>query len=140
MSIPRLRVGSLYGGVPYAYASIAPAGALVFTAGACPLDGHGTTVGPGDIPAQTRQALANLTETLRAAGVRLTDVVKTTVYVATESRAGLVAARKEVQGAFGAHDAPSTLLGVTALGYPDQLVKIEAVAARVAPGTRANQA
>ena len=32
--------------------------------------------------------------------------------------------------AFGAHDAPSTLLGVAALGYPDQLVEVEAVAIR----------
>ena len=30
---------------------------------------------------------------------------------------------------FGTHDVPSTLLGVTVLGYPDQLVEVEAVAA-----------
>ena len=36
-----------------------------------------------------------------------------------------------VREAFGEHDAPSTLLGVTVLGYDDQLVKIEAVAAVV---------
>jgi len=30
--------------------------------------------------------------------------------------------------AFGDHDAPSTLLGVAALGYADQLVEVEAVA------------
>ncbi|SDJ60858.1 hypothetical protein SAMN05421874_102396 [Nonomuraea maritima] len=28
----------------------------------------------------------------------------------------------------GAHDVPSTLLGVTVLGYADQLVEVEAVA------------
>ena len=33
-----------------------------------------------------------------------------------------------VRDAFGDHDAPSTLLGVAALGYPDQLVEVEAVA------------
>ena len=33
-----------------------------------------------------------------------------------------------VRGAFGDHDAPSTLLGVAVLGYPDQLVEVEAVA------------
>ena len=33
--------------------------------------------------------------------------------------------------AFAAHDVPSTLLGVTVLGYDDQLVEIEAVAAVV---------
>jgi hypothetical protein len=30
---------------------------------------------------------------------------------------------------FGVHDVPSTLMGVTVLGYKDQLVEIEAVAA-----------
>jgi hypothetical protein len=29
---------------------------------------------------------------------------------------------------FGDHDAPGTLLGVTVLGWPDQLVEVEAVA------------
>ena len=33
-----------------------------------------------------------------------------------------------VAEAFGNHDVPSTLMGVTVLGYPDQLVEIEAVA------------
>lgn len=42
-----IRVPGLYAGVPYA--SIAPAGALVHTAGACPLDEDGATVGIGDI-------------------------------------------------------------------------------------------
>jgi hypothetical protein len=39
-----------------------------------------------------------------------------------------------VRDAFGDHDVPSTLLGVTVLGYPDQLVEIEAVAAVSDPG------
>lgn len=34
-----------------------------------------------------------------------------------------------VRDAFGGHDVPSTLMGVTVLGYTDQLVEIEAVAA-----------
>jgi hypothetical protein len=37
-----------------------------------------------------------------------------------------------VEAAFGEHDAPCTLLGVTVLGYTDQLVEIEAVAALTA--------
>ncbi len=32
--------------------------------------------------------------------------------------------------AFGGHEAPGTLAGVTVLGYPDQLVEVEAVAVR----------
>ena len=37
----------------YAYAAVVAAGSrLVFTAGACPLDDSGTTVGIGDVRAQ----------------------------------------------------------------------------------------
>jgi enamine deaminase RidA (YjgF/YER057c/UK114 family) len=55
-------------------------------------------------------------------------VLKTTVFVASAERADLVAAWDVVRAAFGDHDAPSTLLGVTVLGWPGQLVEIEAVA------------
>jgi adhesin HecA-like repeat protein len=118
----------LYGGVPYAYASIAGPGALVFTAGACPLNENGAIVGAGDVRLQARQAVANLTEALAAAGAVRTDVLKTTVYVASADRADLVAAWDVVRAAFAEHDAPSTLLGVTTLGYDGQLVEVEAVA------------
>ena len=56
------------------------------------------------------------------------DVLKTTVYVASDDRGDLVTAWNEVAGFFGGHDVPSTLLGVTVLGYPGQLVEIEAIA------------
>jgi enamine deaminase RidA (YjgF/YER057c/UK114 family) len=115
---------------PYAYAAIPPPGArLVFTAGACPLDAAGETVAPGDIAAQADQVMKNLRLALRAAGADLDDVVKTTVYVATEQREDLATAWDVVKRHFGAHDAPSTLLGVSVLGYRDQLVEVEAVAA-----------
>ena len=65
----------------------------------------------------------------RAAGAGLDDVVKTTVYVASSDRSDLVAAWEVVHRHFGEHEPPSTLLGVTVLGYPDQLVEVEAVAA-----------
>ena len=42
-----------------------------------------------------------------------------------------MAAWQVVRDSFGPHDVPSTLLGVTVLGYRDQLVEIEAVAAVV---------
>ena len=114
---------------PYAYAAVAPPGArLVFTAGACPLDDAGETVPPGDVAAQTEQAMLNLRAALTAAGAALTDVLKTTVYVATREQADLLAAWNVVRGHFGDHDAPSTLLGVSVLGYRDQLVEVEAVA------------
>jgi enamine deaminase RidA (YjgF/YER057c/UK114 family) len=65
---------------------------------------------------------------LAAAGADRTDVLKTTVYVASADRTDLVAAWQEVRAGFGDHEPPSTLLGVTVLGYRDQLVELEAVA------------
>jgi enamine deaminase RidA (YjgF/YER057c/UK114 family) len=128
MTTHLIRPGSLYDGVEYAYAAVAPPGSLVFTAGACPLDEDGTTVGPGDVRAQARRCVANLTAALAASGAGLNDVLKTTVYVASAERGDLVAAWEEIRTAFGDHDAPSTLLGVAVLGYVDQLVEVEAVA------------
>ena len=128
MTVQLVRADRLYDGVPYAYASIAAPGSLVFTAGACPLDEDEAIVGVGDVRLQAQQVVANLTEALAAAGAALTDVLKTTVFVASTDRSDLVGAWDVVSAAFGDHDPPSTLLGVTALGYADQLVEIEAVA------------
>jgi enamine deaminase RidA (YjgF/YER057c/UK114 family) len=124
-----VRVPTLTQDVPYAYAAVSPAG-TVYAAGACPLDGAGQVVAPGDVSAQAEQVMRNLVEALRAAGCGLDDVLKTTVYVASSDRGDLVAAWDVVRAAFGDHDPPSTLLGVAALGYPDQLVEVEAVAVR----------
>ena len=132
MAIKLVRSDTLFKGVPYAYASVAPRGSLIFTAGACPLDDQGKVVGPGDVQAQASLAVANLATALAECGATLADVLKTTVFVASAERADLVTAWDVVRAAFGDHDAPSTLLGVAVLGYADQLVEIEAVA--VAPG------
>jgi enamine deaminase RidA (YjgF/YER057c/UK114 family) len=106
-----------------------PGASLVFTAGACPLDATGETVGRGDIAAQAEQVMDNLLVALRAAGADFRDVVKTTIYVASDRRQDLVTVWEVYRRHIGAHDAPSTLLGVSVLGYPDQLVEVEAVAA-----------
>ena len=64
--------------------------------------------------------MTNLRTALHAAGADLPDVVKTTVYVASQRREDLLTAWEVVRRHFGDHDAPSTLLGVTVLGYRDQ--------------------
>lgn len=115
---------------PYAYAAVTQdAARLVFTAGACPLDASGDTVHVGDVAGQAEQVMANLAVALRAAGAGLTDVVKTTVYVASQEQEDLRAAWEVVRRHLGDHAAPSTLLGVAVLGYRNQLVEVEAVAA-----------
>ncbi|MCB0896199.1 MAG: RidA family protein [Nocardioidaceae bacterium] len=130
MPVELVRADALSEQVPYAYAAVVGPGSLVFTAGACPLDDHGAVVAPGDVAGQAQRVMANLVTALAASGCTLADVAKSTVYVASHERADLVAAWQVVRAAFGDHDAPSTLLGVAALGYADQLVEVEAVAAR----------
>jgi enamine deaminase RidA (YjgF/YER057c/UK114 family) len=124
-----IRSAELYPGAPYAYAAVAPPGALIFTAGACPIDQQGKITAPDDYVKQAELAVANLRTALRAAGADFSDVVKSTVYVASAEQHHLVAVWNVVHAAFGEHDAPSTLLGVATLGYVSQLVEIEAVAA-----------
>lgn len=129
-AVELIRSASLSDVAEYAYAATAPAEArLIFLAGACPLDADGATVAVGDVAGQAAQAVANLRTALKDAGATLQDVISTRVLVATHRQPDLVTAWEVVRDAFGDHDVPSTLMGVTVLGYHDQLVEIEAVAA-----------
>jgi enamine deaminase RidA (YjgF/YER057c/UK114 family) len=92
------------------------------------MDEHGLVVGPGDFAGQAQKCVDNLLAALAAAGASLTDVLSTRVLVASSDRADLGLAWKVVHERFGDHDVPSTLIGVAALGYPEQLVEIEATA------------
>ncbi|AQZ69291.1 Bona fide RidA/YjgF/TdcF/RutC subgroup [[Actinomadura] parvosata subsp. kistnae] len=115
--------------VDYAYAATVDAPVRsIWVAGACPLDLDGKTVAVGDYAGQAHQVMRNLVTALEGAGASLTDVVKTTVYVASTRQADLVTAWEVYREYMGEHDVPSTLLGVTVLGYHDQLVEVEAVA------------
>jgi enamine deaminase RidA (YjgF/YER057c/UK114 family) len=118
----------LFRGTPYDYFAVAREGSLVFTAGACPLDAEGRVVAVGDHEGQARQALANLRAALAEAGSSFEHVVKSTVYVVAADRSELVRTWNIVEETFAPAMPPSTLLGVSLLGYPDQLVEIEAVA------------
>jgi len=129
-AVTLIRAAELSGAAEYAYAATAPAEArLVFLAGACPLDKDGSVVGTGDYAAQAAKAIENMRTALAADGAGIEDVISTRVLVASTERADLVTAWQVVRDSFGDHDVPSTLFGVTVLGYPGQLVEIEAVAA-----------
>jgi enamine deaminase RidA (YjgF/YER057c/UK114 family) len=108
-----VRASGLYPDTGYAYAAVAAPGSLVFAAGACPIDEAGEVVGGSDYAAQARQMMANLVTALTAAGSGLADVLKTTVYVASADQDDLVAVWDVVHDAFGEHEPPSTLLGVS---------------------------
>lgn len=121
----------------YAYASTAPADTrLVFLAGSCPLNADGSTTNLGDFSGQAAKCIENLRIALDDAGATIESVLSTRVLVASSEQKNLVAAWEIVRDAFGDHDVPSTLMGVTALGYDGQLVEVEAVAAASAEGTK----
>ncbi|WP_432248294.1 RidA family protein [Streptomyces sanyensis] len=129
-AVTLIRSASLSDVAEYAYAATAPAESrLIFLAGSCPLAEDGSTVAVGDVAGQAAKSVENLRTALKDAGAELQDVISTRVLVASDRQADLVAAWEVVRDAFGAHDVPSTLMGVTVLGYDDQLVEIEAVAA-----------
>lgn len=127
MNLRLHRTSALTGAVEYAYAASTDSPRLVFTAGACPLDESGVVPDLG-FAEQAALCMQNLAVVLTEAGAALQTVLKTTVYVASSDRADLVAAWQSVRAAMGEHDAPSTLLGVVVLGYPGQLVEVEAIA------------
>ncbi len=131
-AVTLIRSAALADAFEYAYAATAPADArLIFLAGSCPLDADGRTVGVGDHAAQAARCVENMRVALEAAGATLADLGSTRVLVASSRQADLVTAWEVVRDALAPHDPPSTLLGVTVLGYDDQLVEVEAVAAVV---------
>lgn len=124
-----IRSDRLSGAAEYAYASKLPADAeLIFLAGSCPLNADGSTAAIGDYAGQAAKCIENMHIALEEAGATIENVVSTRVLVASDKQADLVEAWEVVRDAFGDHDVPSTLMGVTVLGYDDQLVEVEAVA------------
>jgi 2-iminobutanoate/2-iminopropanoate deaminase len=64
------------------YSQAVRAGNQIYCSGQIPIDPTTGSIIEGDIGAQTRQVLTNLSNVLEAAGASLDDVVKTTVYLA----------------------------------------------------------
>lgn len=129
-SVQLIRASDLSDVAEYAYAATAPKDArLIFLAGSCPLGENGETLSIGDYAGQASACIKTMKKALAAAGASITDVISTRVLVASSTQDDLVTAWEVVRDAFGEHDVPSTLMGVTVLGYDDQLVEIEAIAA-----------
>lgn len=116
--------------VSYAYGSKVSEGMeLLFLAGSCPIDRDRKVNLVNDFEGQAKMCVENLKEALKECGASLLDVAYTRILVASQDRADLVKVWNAISGEFGEHDVPSTLSGVTVLGYENQLVEIEAVAA-----------
>jgi enamine deaminase RidA (YjgF/YER057c/UK114 family) len=113
----------------YSHVVSVSGGRMIYVAGQISMDKDGNVVGKGDIRAQTRQVLQNVTAALAAAGATFKDVVKANTYVVNLAPESLAAIR-EVRAEFYPETDPpaSTLVGVTALAFPDLLIEVEVVA------------
>ena len=63
------------------YSQAVRAGQLLFASGQIPLDPASGSIVEGDVTAQTRRVMENLRAVLKAGGLSLADVVRTTIYL-----------------------------------------------------------
>jgi 2-iminobutanoate/2-iminopropanoate deaminase len=111
---------------PYRISQAIRANGLIFVSGQAGIDESGSTVAPGDLEAQGRQAFANLARVLGAAGASLSDVVKVTIMVTDMSQLDvIIKLRKDY---FSEPYPADTLLQVARLAQPDWLIEIDAIA------------
>jgi len=127
----------------YSHGMIAGPGEIVVVAGQVGMR-DGQVVGPGDVGAQTRQALANVEAVLRAAGASMKDVVRFQTFLTSAADIeGFMAARRVAFPAYFPDGVfpPNTLLVVSRLVHPELLIEIEAMAVKpAAPPTVARPA
>jgi enamine deaminase RidA (YjgF/YER057c/UK114 family) len=78
-----------------------------------------------------RQVVANALAALEAVGAGPEDVVRSVIYVVSDSRTTLAAAWHQLTQSplAPAFTTAATLLGVAQLGYPGQLIEIDLTAA-----------
>jgi 2-iminobutanoate/2-iminopropanoate deaminase len=107
------------------YSQAIRSGSLLFCSGQTPIVPDTNKMVDGEIGPQTRQALMNLSAVLKAEGLSLADVVKTTVFLKNfRDFPAMNAVYAEV---FGEHQPARSTVEVSRLPL-DALVEIECVA------------
>jgi enamine deaminase RidA (YjgF/YER057c/UK114 family) len=116
----------------YVQVGVATGSRTVYVSGQVARTAEGQPVGAGDLAAQVEQSYLNLATALSAAGASFDDVAKVTVYVvdwSLEKMGALMEGAGRVAATVGSFPIrPMTLIGVAALGEPDMMVEVEAVA------------
>ena len=132
MSIELLNPDGLPKPEAYRQMAVTSGSRTVFLAGQVARGPQGEPVGGGDLAAQVEQAYLNVAAALAAVGGSFDDVAKLTVYVVDysgEKMPALIEGVGRVAARLGVDPVkPITLIGVAALGEPDLLVEVDAVA------------
>ncbi|KAA8999320.1 2-iminobutanoate/2-iminopropanoate deaminase [Affinibrenneria salicis] len=104
-------------------------GSLVITSGQIPVDPK-TGLVADDVTAQTRQSLSNLQAVVEASGLKVADIVKTTVFVKDLNDFATVNAAYEAF--FSEHNAPFPARSCVEVARlpKDVKIEIEAIAVR----------
>lgn len=116
----------------YRQVAVASGQRLVFLAGQVARNADGEPVGAGDLATQTEQAYLNVATAVAAAGGSFDDVAKVTLYIVNWSGQKMAALGEGVARAAARLGAdltkPVTLIPVAALGEPDLLIEVDAIA------------
>ncbi len=117
---------SLSGNTLYSHVLIGSGRSLIFISGQVSRDKEGRVIGAGDMRAQIQQVGENLMTALRAAGVTIQDLVKTTTYVTDIDEFFKHSDLRHKY--FGQAMPTSTTVEVRRLSQPELLVEVEAIA------------
>jgi enamine deaminase RidA (YjgF/YER057c/UK114 family) len=99
----------------------------IYISGQFSHDMQGAFVGAGDIEAQTRQTLENLDRVLAGYGITRSNLAYMEVYLINVQEHFETVIRL-FKAYIGDHRPAGTLIGVTYLAFPEQLIEISAVA------------
>lgn len=126
----KIKRNKIFSGTPWepivGYARAVQAGEVVYVSGTTGTDPAGKIVAPGDVYAQTVQAIRNIENALMRLGLGLEHVVRTRIYLTQIDR--WQDAAKAHAEFFGQVHPATAMIGVHRLIDPEMLVEIEATA------------
>ena len=126
----KIKREKIFSGTPWepkiGYSRAIKVGDMVYVSGTTGTDPSGKVLAPGDMHAQTVQAVRNIESALKRLGLGLEYVVRTRIYV-TKMELWEEVARAHAE-LFGEIHPATTLVEVSRFIDPEMLVEIEAVA------------
>ncbi|MGN6825877.1 RidA family protein [Paucibacter sp. M5-1] len=129
MLIKSIQPANLWDSSPYLFSQVVRVDlprSLVFISGQVALAPDGSLVGAGDVDAQLKQVFSNLRAAVEGAGGTLDNIASLTVYLKEVAHHHNYLKVLAVE--FAGRRPAETLVQVAALGLPELLVEIQAVA------------